>query len=95
MATRQLGVLTYERPYKPHHADGIGPSVDLVLGNGHAAVPVNGNGHAGEPEEGWQSLFFRAEFMTEEPMKSRPSSLSLFEWACSLEQEQELVGVGR
>ena len=35
-----------------HHADGIGPTVELVLdtghhanGNGHAAVEVNGNGH--------------------------------------------------
>ena len=68
-----------------HHTDGIGPSVELVLGNGHA----------GEPEEGQQSLFSRTEFMAEEPMKPRPSSLSLFEWAFSLEQEQELVGVGR
>ena len=78
-----------------HHTDGIGPSVELVLGNGHAkgdgsghaAVPVNGYGHAGEPEEGQQSLFSRTEFMAEEPMNPRPSSLSLFEWAFSLEQE--------
>ena len=31
-----------------HHADGIGPSVELVMGNGHAAVPVNGDGHGDE-----------------------------------------------
>ena len=35
-----------------HHTDGIGPTVELVLGNGHAAngagnghAAVNGNGH--------------------------------------------------
>ena len=40
-----------------HHADGIGPTVELVLdtghvsanGNGHAAVPVNGNGTTTRP----------------------------------------------
>ena len=74
-----------------HHADGVGPSVELVLGNGHAS----------EPEEGQQSLFSRAEFMAEEPMKPsrnakrRPSSLSLFEWAFSLKQEEELVSAQR
>ena len=38
-----------------HHANCIGPSFELVLGNGHkvngnghAAVPVNGNGHHDE-----------------------------------------------
>ena len=30
-----------------HDANGIGPTVELVLGNGHA--PVNGNGHAAIP----------------------------------------------
>ena len=25
--------------------NGIGPTVELVLGNGHAAIPANGNGH--------------------------------------------------
>ena len=47
-----------------HHADGIGPTVELVLdtghhanGNGHAAVEVNGNGHSDEAPEPQQSLF--------------------------------------
>ena len=42
-----------------HHADSIGPTVELVLdtghyanGNGHAAVPVNGNGRHEEAAEG-------------------------------------------
>ena len=67
--------------------DAIGPTVELVLDNGH--VPVNGNGHtpapvngngnganghhdeAGEPQ---QSLFSWAEFMSEEPVKPRGRS---------------------
>ena len=48
-----------------HHADGIGPTVELVLdtghvsanGNGHAPVEVNGNGHSDEAPEPQQSLF--------------------------------------
>ena len=44
-----------------HHANGIGPTVELVLanghhangnGNGHAPAPVNGNGHAPAPVNG-------------------------------------------
>ena len=57
-----------------HDAEGIGPTVELVLsnghtanGNGHAAVPVNGNGHHDEDPEPQQSLFSWAEFMAEEP----------------------------
>ena len=34
-----------------HAANGVGPSVELVMGNGHAAVPVNGNGHRDEAPE--------------------------------------------
>ena len=63
-----------------HAANGVEPSVELLMGNGHmsangngagrAAVPVNGNGHADEAlEEGQQSLFSWAEFMAEEPVK--------------------------
>ena len=93
-----------------HHADGIGPTVELVLdtghhanGNGHAAVEVNGNGHSDEVPEPQQSLFSWAEFMAEEPVKSKgrgrkpqPAAASLFEWALSLEQEREaeMVGTG-
>ena len=45
-----------------HHADGIGPTVELVLdtghyanGNGHAPAPVNGNGHYDEAPEPQQN----------------------------------------
>ena len=83
-----------------HHADGIGPTVELVLSNGHA----NGNGHHEEATEPQQSLFSWAEFMAEEPVrpkgrkrKPQPTTTSLFEWAFSLEQEREAdpVGAGR
>ena len=93
-----------------HHADGIGPTVELVLdtghyanGNGHAAVEVNGNGHSDEAPEPQQSLFSWAEFMAEEPVKpkghsrkAQPATLSMFEWALTVEQEreEELVGAG-
>ena len=78
-----------------HHADGIGPTVELVLdtghyanGNGHAAVEVNGNGHSDEAPEPQQTLFSWAEFMAEEPVKpkgrgrkAQPAShVSMFEW---------------
>ena len=94
-----------------HHADGIGPTVELVLdtghyanGNGHAAVEVNGNGHSDEAPEPQQTLFSWAEFMAEEPVKpkghsrkAQPATLSMFEWALTVEQEreEELVGAGR
>ena len=84
-----------------HHADAIGPTVELVLGtgrhangNGHAAVPVNG--HHDEAPEPQQSLFSWAEFMAEEPVKpkgrgrkAQPASTSLFEWALDMEKERE------
>ena len=93
-----------------HHADGIGPTVELVLdtghvsanGNGHAAVPVNG--HHDEAPEPQQTLFSWAEFMAEEPVKPKgrgrkpqPAAASLFEWALEMEQEreEEPVGAGR
>ena len=91
-----------------HHADGIGPTVELVPanghanGNGHAAVEVNGNGHSDEAPEPQQSLFSWAEFMAEEPVKpkgrsrkTQPAAASLFEWALTVEQEREPVGAGR
>ena len=90
-----------------HDAGGIGPTVELVLGNGHAPVPVNGNGnghHDDEAEEPQQTLFSWAEFMAEEPVKpkgrsrkAQPATLSMFEWALTVEQEreEELVGAGR
>ena len=91
-----------------HHADGIGPTVELVLGsghhangNGHAAVEVNGNGHSNEASEPQQTLFSWAEFMAEEPVKpkgrkrkAQPATLSMFEWALTVEQERETEPVG-
>ena len=94
------------------HHEGIGPTVELVLGNGrhangngHAAIPANGNGtngHHDEADEPQQSLFSWAEFMAEEPVKTRgrggktqAPSLSLFEWAVEQEREEEPVGAGR
>ena len=92
-----------------HDDDGIGPTVELVLsnghanGNGHAAIPGNGNGRLDdEADEAQQSLFSWAEFMAEEPVKpkgrggkTRAQSLSLFEWAVEQEREEEPVGAGR
>ena len=90
-----------------HDANGLGPTVEMVLGNGHAAVPVNGhsaNGHRDEAEEPQQTLFSWAEFMAEEPVKpkgrkrkAQPATLSMFDWALELEQEreEETVGAGR
>ena len=84
-----------------HHDDGIGPTVELGLGNGHHANG-NGNGHHDEAPEPQQSLFSWAEFMAEEPVKPRgrggktqTPSLSLFEWAVEMEREEEPVGAGR
>ena len=86
-----------------HHDDGIGPTVELVLGNGHAAIPANGNGRLDdEADEPQQSLFSWAEFMAEEPVKpkgrggkTQAPSLSLFEWAVGQEREEEPVVAGR
>ena len=75
-------------------------------GNGHAPAPVNGsgNGHHDEAEEPQRSLFSWAEFMAEEPVKPKrrsrnphPATISMFEWALTLEQEREAepVGAGR
>ena len=92
------------------HRDGIGATVELVLGDADDAN-ANGNGADGDghheepaPAEGQQSLFSWAEFLTEEPVKPRgrngkakPAAASLFDWALEKEQEREKepVGVGR
>ena len=91
-----------------HHANGnghddlfgIGPTVELVPVNGREPANGNGNGHHKEGEEPQQSLFSWAEFMAEEPVKSKgrktqTPSLSLFEWAVEREREAEPVGAGR
>ena len=83
-----------------HHSNGNGSgdviktTVELVLGNGHRDEPV--------PAEGQQSLFSWAEFLAEEPVKSKgnsrkpqPAAASLFEWALEKEMEKEPVGAGR
>ena len=83
-----------------HDTTGIGPTVELVMDDGHA----NGNGHHDEAPEPQQSLFSWTEFMAEEPVKpkgrkrkAQPATASLFDWALTLEQEREkeLVGAGR
>ena len=91
-----------------HHANGnghddpfgIGPTVELVPVNGHKANG-NGNGHHDEADEPQQTLFSWAEFMAEEPVKPKgrgrkpqPATLSMFEWAMTLEQERETEPVG-
>ena len=93
-----------------HDTDDIGPTVELVLGNGHhangngnghAPAPVNGNGHQDEADEPQRTLFSWAEFMAEEPVKPKsrkskpqPATLSMFEWAMDLEREREEEPVG-
>ena len=88
-----------------HHANGIGPSVELVLGNGQHGngngASGNGIGHHEEAPEPQQSLFSWAEFMAEEPVKPKgrgrkpqPATLSMFEWTLSLEQKREKEAVG-
>ncbi len=88
-----------------HDPFGVGPTVELAPADGHANG--NGNGHHDdeipEPSAAGGSLFSWAEFMAE-PVKPRgrrkkpqPASLSMFEWAMTLEEqrEEEPVGAGR
>ena len=93
-----------------HHANGgdalgIGPTVELVPVNGHANGNGHGNGTNGhrddEATEPQQSLFSWAEFMAEEPVKPKgrtskpqPATLSMFEWALTVEQEREKESAG-
>ena len=96
-----------------HDPFDIGPTVELVPVNGHANgkgnahAPVNGNGangHHDEEPEPQQSLFSWAEFIAEQPVKpkgrkrkSQPATISMFEWALTLEQERQAEpdGAGR
>ncbi len=86
------------------HANANGHATIPANGNGHA--PVSGadvNGHHDEASEPQRSLFSWAEFMAEEPVKPKrsrkpqPATLSMFEWALTLERERvvEPVGAGR
>ena len=91
-----------------HAQDDLTTSVELAPDDdGHApngneadrtATPLNGNGHRSEATEPKQSLFSWTEFMAEQPMqKSRrrkPASTSLFQWAFTMEQEQEKEPAG-
>ena len=59
------------------------------------------NGHYDEAPEPQQTLFSWAEFMAEEPVKpkghsrkAQPATLSMFEWALTVEQEREKEPVG-
>ena len=71
-----------------HHSDGIGPTVELVMGNGrhangngngHAAIPANGNGHAPAPVNGNGTNGHHDE--ADEPQQS------LFSWAEFMAEE--------
>ena len=75
-------------------------------GTSHAAAAAETGGYVGEASEaGQRSLFSWSEFLYGESEdkpsrrngKPKPSTLSMFEWALSLEQQQEeeLVGTGR
>ena len=86
------------------HHEGIGPTVELVVGNGrhangngHAPAPVNWNGSNGrhdEAPEPQRSLFSWAEFMAEEPVKPKgrgrkPQPAATSLFEWALEMEQE------
>ncbi len=86
-----------------HETLPIGPTVELVPTSSHN---TNGNGanshHDGEAPETQQSLFSWGEFMAEERVKPKrrngkpqPATLSMFEWAMTLEREAEPVGAER
>ncbi len=85
------------------HAVEVEPETVEVHRNGTGIVveTAAANGHADVVEETQQSMFSWAEFMAEEPPKPsrrngkpQPASLSLFEWALSLEEEREEEMVG-
>ena len=89
------------------HAVEVEPETVLVevLRNGASHVAVEAaNGPADVVEETQQSMFSWAEFMAEEPQKParrngkpKPATLSMFEWALSLEEnrEKEMVSARR
>ena len=82
------------------HAVEVEPEIVEAHRNGtngtKAAIEVvSANGHNGEAPEMQQSLFSWAEFMAETPQKPRKNgkeksqTLSMFEWALSLEEEKQ------
>ena len=91
-------------PVNGLHANGNGHAPAPVNSLPRTGYGGNGNGHHDEAREPQQSLFSWAEFMAEEPVKPKrhsskaePATLSMFEWAMTLEQqrEEEPVGAGR
>ena len=82
-------------------ANGAGAAVEVVMANGHRPTEEMGEAEADEPE---QAVLTWAELFAQVPVKRngrrkppQPASLSLFEWALSVEQEreEELVGADR
>ena len=80
------------------HAVEVEPEVLEVHRNGTGVTVEVGaaNGHAPDDTERQQSLFSWAEFMAETPQKptrrngkEKSQTLSMFEWALSLEEEKE------
>ena len=54
----------------------------------------HGQGHGGVSRyKVERAVFSWAKFLAETPAKPKTASASLFEWAVSLEQEEELVGL--
>ena len=74
-----------EREQVVAHWNGTGPAEETPWSNGHDEAP-----------ETQRSLFSWAEFMAEEPPKPsrkngkpKPATMSMFEWALSMEEEKE------
>ena len=73
--------------------NGAGASVEVVMTNGHRPATESNEAEADGPE---QAVLTWAELFAEVPVKRngrrkppRPASLSLFEWAVQVEDEQE------
>ena len=89
-------------PANGHATNGNSHAANGNGANGHHSLPRTGYGDHDEAEEPQRSLFSWAEFMAEEPVRSKrrngkpqPASLSMFEWAMEQEREKETVGAGR
>ena len=84
------------------NGNGLYTNGNMANGNGHTPVPVYDEGrHEDDDDEPQRSLFSWAEFMAEEPARPKarrgrpqPASMSMFEWAMTLEQDREKEPVG-
>ncbi len=82
-------------------ANGAGAAVEVVMANGHRPTEEMGEAEADGPEQAvltWAELFAQVPAKRNGRRKQpQPASLSLFEWALSVEQEreEELVGADR